>query len=404
MTVLVTNASGAKGLIVTRSLGKKKIEVITADSERLSAAFFSKYSKNHFLYPSPLNSSTAFINKIKKYVETKKIDVLMPINSTETLLISKYKDKFEPYTEVPFADYSKMIRLHDKEELAKIATELSLPIPKTYFVEDATDIRKIAKIIEYPAVIKLKDATSSVGIQYVYSEDEFLSRYKQVILKYALTPHDYPLVQEYVPGGGYGVSALFNQGDIRAIFTHKRLREYPISGGPSTFRESIRHPEMEKIATKILEHVDWHGVAMVEFKLDERTNKPVLIEINPRFWGSINQAIASGVDFPYLLYKMAIDGDVQPVLNYKVGVRTRFLMDDFLALFSQLKRSGGRVRTIKDFLGDGYKHDDVMSFGDALPVGFFVYTNVKKILKQKVSHNKFYNNFISFKNNIGGGS
>ena len=324
MSVIVTNASGAKALVVTRSLGRNKIDVITTDSERLSAAFFSRYSRNHFLCPSPEKSPLDFINTLEKEVKNRKIDVLMPINSAETLLISKYKNKFEPYTKVPFADYSKMIQLHNKEQLMKIATEIDLPTPQTYVIEDVNEIRNIAEAIEYPVVIKLKDATSSKGVQYAYSENEFVYRYKKFITEYNLNPLSYPLVQEYIPGDGYGVSVLFNQGELRALFVHKRLREYPITGGPSTLRESVRHPEMEKIAIKLLQYINWHGVAMVEFKLDKRTNKPLLLEVNPRFWGSINQAIVSGVDFPFLLYTMATEGDIKPVLNYKLGVKTRF--------------------------------------------------------------------------------
>ena len=37
-------------------------------------------------------------------------------------------------------------------------------------------------------------------------------------------------------------------------------------------------------------------------------NEPKLIEVNPRFWGSLALAIYAGIDFPYLLYKLAMEG------------------------------------------------------------------------------------------------
>jgi predicted ATP-grasp superfamily ATP-dependent carboligase len=380
MSAIVTNADSSKALIVTRSLGRKKIEVTTTGNERLSAAFFSKYSKNHFLHPSPLKFQLGFINTLEKFVKKRKIDVLMPINSVETLIISKYKYKFEPYTKVPFADYSKMIKLHNKEELAKIATKINLPIPKTYLINDINEIRNIARVIEYPVVIKLKDATSSIGVQYAYSEDEFIYCYKQAILKYSLDANHYPLVQEFIPGDGYGVSVLFNQGDLRALFTHKRLREYPITGGGSTLRESIRHPEMEKIAINLLKYVNWDGIAMVEFKLDRRTKKPILIEVNPRFWGSINQSIASGVDFPYLLYKMATEGDIEPVLNYKLGVKTRFFIDDVRALLAILKKNKKPSYVLAEILRK--TECDEIDFADLIPILPLLYNGIKELLKK----------------------
>lgn len=378
MNVLVTSASGAKGLVVTRSLGKNNIEVINTDSERFSAAFFSRYSKSHFLSPSPSNSPAEFLRVILDYVKENAIDVLMPVNSAETLLISQYKDKFLPYTKVPFEDYSKMNKLHDKGKLAKVAEELNIPIPKTYEITDFKAIEKSARTYMYPVVIKLKNSTSSVGINYASSQNDFISKYKETILKFKLDSLDYPIIQEYIHGTGYGVSLLMNHGELRAIFTHKRLREYPITGGPSTLRESVRHPEMERIAIKLMKHFNWHGIAMVEFKLDQRTNKPYLIEVNPRFWGSINQAIASGVDFPYLLYKMAKEGDVQAVLNYKLGVKTRFLMNDFRAIFSLFKSSKNCIKMITEILRFDDIYDDIFTSGDILPLTFFAYTNIKK--------------------------
>lgn len=380
MSVIVTNASGAKALIVTRSLGRNEIDVITTDCERFSAAFFSKYSKRHFLCPSPLKNPLEFINVLEKYVKNKRINVLMPINSIETLLISKYKSRFEPYINVPFADYTKMMQLHNKEQLMNIATELDLPIPKTHTIKNVNEIQNIAETIEYPVVIKLRDATSSKGIQYAYSKDEFVYNYKHLIQKYNLNCSSYPLIQEYIPGNGYGVSVLFNQGELRALFTHKRLREYPITGGPSTLRVSVRQPEMEKIAIELLEYMNWHGLAMVEFKLDERTNKPVLIEVNPRFWGSINQAIVSGVDFPYLLYKIATEGDIKPFFNYKIGVKTRFLMNDLRVLLSPLKHPHNRIQILKDILTFGELSDDIITYRDILPSIFFVHKNVKSLI------------------------
>lgn len=383
MSVLVTNASGAKGLVVTRSLGKNNIDVTNTDSETYSAAFFSRYSKNYFLTPPAAKYPDEFIEATLNYIKNNNIDLLMPVNSVETLLISKYKDMFTQHTNLPFEDYSKMIKLHDKGKLSEVAEELNIPIPKTYKIEDLEEVEGLSNKLHFPVVIKLKNSTSSKGIEYAHSQKEFILKYKETVTKFNLTPLNYPLVQEYIPGEGYGVSLLMNHGDLRALFAHRRLREYPITGGPSTLRESIRHPEMEEIAIKLMEYFDWYGVAMVEFKLNKHTNKPFMIEVNPRFWGSLNQAIYSGVDFPYLLYKMAIDGDIKPVLEYKVGVKTRIMMNDFRSILDQLRYSDNRTQIIKETLKTGGIHDDIISFVDPLPSILFTYTNIKKSLTEK---------------------
>jgi predicted ATP-grasp superfamily ATP-dependent carboligase len=276
-----------------------------------------------------------------------------------------------------------MIKLHDKGKLAKLADELDIPVPKTYIINNLNDIEHFVNSVDYPLVIKLKESSSSIGINYIYSPDEFILKYKHTIEQFNLDPLNYPIIQQYIRGVGCGVSLLMNHGEVRALFTHKRLREFPVTGGPATLRESIRHQEMESIAVKLLKHVKWHGLAMVEFKLDQYTNKPYLIEVNPRFWGSINQAIMSGVDFPYLLYKMAVDGDIEPVLDYRLGVRTRFLMNDVRALISQCRCSKSRVKNIKDFFKLEGMHDDILSISDPLPIILYTYTKLKEIRRTR---------------------
>ena len=56
--------------------------------------------------------------------------------------------------------------------------------------------------------------------------------------------------------------------------------------------------------------MDFYGVAELDFVNDSRDNTPKLMEINPRFWGSLQGAISEGVDFPFLLHKLFEDGNI----------------------------------------------------------------------------------------------
>jgi len=287
----------------------------------------------------------------------------MPMGE-ESHIISKYIKMFDNTTKVPIPAYEKILKANNKRYLMNFAKEIGVKTPQTYTIDDLADLKKVAKKVEFPAVIKPVIGFGAQGIRYVYSENELIMEYKKVMQKFNFS--EYPLIQEYIPGNGYGVSMLFNQGEPRAIFTHKRIREYPITGGPSTARVSVRHPKMEKYATKLLRELEWHGVAMVEFKLDDRTNEPVLMEINPRFWGSLYQAICAGVDFPYLLYTMALEGDVQPVFTYKIGVKTRWMLGDCRGLVSYLKTKK-RMEILKDFFKFNDQYYDDISFDDPFP-------------------------------------
>ena len=175
-----------------------------------------------------------------------------------------------------------------------------------------------------------------------------------------------PIVQEYLPPGGdaLGVAVLLNGSSVsRASFAYRRLREYPPGGGPSTLRESIRDDELRRTAERLLSALGWVGVAMVEFKVDPRDGQPKLLEVNPRFWGSLHHAIACGVDFPWLLYRMAVNGDVETQTDYRCGVRTRSLLHGELLHFV---RSPQRFR-LKPGLMDFTIPDDLLSTSDPWP-------------------------------------
>jgi predicted ATP-grasp superfamily ATP-dependent carboligase len=166
------------------------------------------------------------------------------------------------------------------------------------------------------------------------------------------------LIQEYISGQGQGVFALCDHGKPIVFFAHRRLRERPPSGGVSVLSESIEpNPEAHRMARAIIEYVGWHGVAMVEFKVSAE-GTPYLMEVNGRFWGSLQLAIDAGVDFPWLLYQLTTGRVVDRADGYTTGVRCRWLLGDLASLCRVLVSNGssplrprfGKARSVLQFL------------------------------------------------------
>jgi len=139
------------------------------------------------------------------------------------------------------------------------------------------------------------------------------------------------LLQEYYRGSGQGVELLMHQGRPLAAFQHKRLREVPVNGGASAFRESVPlEPELYHHSVRLLETLSWTGLAMVEFKVG--AEGPKLMEINGRVWGSLPLAVRAGMDFPGRLADLLLDGpppEGTPVAtDYRRGLRARNLRLD----------------------------------------------------------------------------
>jgi predicted ATP-grasp superfamily ATP-dependent carboligase len=330
--VLVTDGHFRKTLAVVRSLGRKGIPVTVGERTYLNTSFFSKYCFKRLIYPSPRRSPDQFIDFILKEIKKNYYDCLFPMEEETVLLLAKYHSEISQYTYLLCPDSKKIEFVRDKRNLMQFAEAHGIPMPKTYYSSstlwsnetDSTGQALPLDSIPIPAVIKPRVSSGSFGIVYVKREEDLIPAYQSVHERFP-----FPLIQEWIPdgGGAFGVSALFDEAsNIKAAFVHKKLRMYPVQGGPSTLREGVDHPQIMEIGLSMLKSLSWVGVAMVEFKVDPRDGIPKLMEINPRFWGSLQLAIVSGVDFPYLILRMARKESFEPVLRYEVGKRSRWLL------------------------------------------------------------------------------
>ncbi|ELZ01478.1 ATP-grasp protein-like protein [Natrialba chahannaoensis JCM 10990] len=146
-----------------------------------------------------------------------------------------------------------------------------------------------------------------------------------------------PIVQEYVPTSDeYGFFALYDRGEPVVTFQHRQRRGYSYAGGPSSYRESVRIPALETAGRNLLDALEWHGLAMVEFLRDEETGEFKLMEINPRFWSSLPFTVQTGADFPYYYWLLATGEDERIDHSYEVGIGGHLLRGELLHLHSIL--------------------------------------------------------------------
>lgn len=352
-----------KTLAAVRSLGRRGFHVTVGETTRFCASFFSRYASRTLVYPSPSSRPGDFIGWLMSELKTGSYSMVLPTEFATQQAIASCAQEVRRYTGFPFPEKSLADRVHDKGWLISFAAQKGYLTPKTIFVHDTADIERISDGLAYPVVIKPRHSSGSRGIAYVREKSGFREAYLRV---HSIYPD--PLVQEYIPpmdGGGCGVGALFNmKGEPKAAFAYRRLREYPVSGGPSTLRESIDGTEIKEIAVSLLKDLGWAGPAMVEFRVDPRDSKPKLLEINPRLWGSLNLAVESGVDFPYLLHQMAATGDCDPAFGYRHGVKCRWLIPgDIMHLLTNPSRIG----TLRKFF-EPADADDILSLNDPMPI------------------------------------
>ena len=351
---IITFSRGWQTLVATRSLGKRGVEVITGDEYAMTAASFSRYSIAEFRYPDPTKETEKFLDILEETVVKHKPEdesipyVLMPIHK-ETYLISRHRERFEPHIRVPLPDIDIIEKVHNKGILAADAIERGIPIPKTWIPQSLEEFDARASEMELPAFVKLRESAAGVGVQKVKTHDHLQSTFHEFFTHFKLKEGDCPIIQQAVPGDDYCVTTMFDKGKLVACMTYHNLRAFPADKGASVMRETVDAPEMEKIATDVLGPLGWHGVAELDFRWEGTPEaQPHLIEVNPRFWGGLIQAVESGWDYPWLLFRLAADGHVDPIEQGRFDVRTETPVLAFIATLQEMADSDQGMAALKD--------------------------------------------------------
>jgi predicted ATP-grasp superfamily ATP-dependent carboligase len=262
------------------------------------------------------------IDELCAVLERGRYDVMLPIGSSSVAFAARHRDAIAALTRVPVVTYDKVVLAMDKHELPRAARDCGVPAPATILADGPEALATAAARLGFPLVMKRRRENEPGATFYARTPAELAARYEEWGRRYGTTP----VLQEFVPGVGEGFFALYDRGVLKAAFMHRRVREFPPDGGASCCAESIRAEDLLAAGRRLLDHLEWHGVAMVEFRRDARSGGLQLMELNPKFWGSLDLAIASGVDFPVLAARMALGEEVGPPHAYRVGQRFHWLL------------------------------------------------------------------------------
>lgn len=389
--VIIPSAGVGSSLSAIRSLGRRGIRTIAVDSIKESPGFYSKYTAKAILCANPFDSLNAYKEFLKKTYIDENCLTILPMNEVTIYILSKYRKEFlTGLDNHPWPDFQQLEMVQDRKKLFDLAIELGVPTPK-YIVPEEDIGSNIG--IGSPWVLKPRYSLTVKGDKPVVGSVRYALNITDLnrLAEEMRARGQSPMIQEYIPGEGYGFFALYNKGEIKSSFQHHRLREATYLGGGASYRESVKIPELEKEGLKIPERLRWHGPIMVEFRKDKRDGKFKLMEINPRFWGSLDLAIRSNLDFPYLFYQMAKEGDCNRAFHYEVGKRCKNLEWEFSHLLSILNKSSlspaipkpSLLKTTASILYSSFSvPDDYLAIDDLRPFVYELLYVAKRILRR----------------------
>lgn len=327
--VLVLGQDTRAFLSVIRSLGRRGLEVHAAWCDALAPPARSRYVRQHHELPPSSLHDDAWRDELVALLDREAFDLVVPCNDPSILPLQLHRKHFERFGRAVYLLDDVAFRVaFDKLESYDLARSVGVPVPRRMRVSSVHDLTSVPSLFAWPVVAKPRASftadrlTSKHHVRWAGSPDE-LRRHVE-----ALLPWGDVAVEERVAGRGAGVEVLAHEGEILVAFQHLRLHE-PLAGGGSSYRCSVAlHPGLLDASRAILKTIRYTGVAMIEFKVDLERNRWAFLEINGRFWGSLPLALAAGVDFPWYLYQMWVEGRREFPGGYRTGVRCRNLVND----------------------------------------------------------------------------
>lgn len=338
--VLIPMGLESKGYSCMRSPSQHGVTTIVASEYDNVPAASSRFCDESVRIPSPEEDLLEYRDALLELAARPEVKTILPTRSRDTYLFSRYESAFEEHVSLVTPPMEMLRTIHDRVRLVAAAEDAGVPVPETQLLSEANTSNR-EKII--------KSRYNLLTSEYIdtYSEEE--SRVEKTIThlkpgdeldKEALRRkmgHD-PIVQEYIPSSHeYLFGALYDHGEPLATFQHRQIRGNSYTGGGGVYRKSTDIPELDRVGRELLESIDYHGLACIEYMKHEETGEFYLTEINPRLWQSTPCAVRAGAEFPWYYYLHAVGRTDEIDPEYEVGVGTHQLYGEvmyFKSLFT----------------------------------------------------------------------
>ena len=345
--VLVLGNDTRSFLATVRSLGRAGLDVHAAPFGFRSAALRSRYiSQVHWL-PYYIAGSGEWLESITALLASESFDLVIPCDERTLIPLHLHAAQLSQLSPLAIPGAPAIEIFFDKHLTRELAHSLGIPVSFGRLIEPRDTAASL--IAEAGLPLAVKPAQSYTASQ-LYSRNQVVIASDRQTLEEALlaSRHANYLFEALFEGRGVGVSVLASKGAILQAFEHWRVREL---AGSSYYRVSApASPALTDAVAKMVRAVDFSGIAMFEFRLNEANGTWVLLEVNARPWGSLPLPVALGVDFPYRWYQLLVEGLETPPVPYRRGVYGRNLLPDLRQVVARAKVLRGHPLRLAGFL------------------------------------------------------
>lgn len=366
---MVLNLS-RNGLGVIRSLGMRSVPVIGAHHHLSGPGARSRYCEA-VRCPDPNRDEgalLAFLSDLAQRLGQRA--VVFPTSDDYVRFLSRYRSALEEQFSLALAPAPAIDLVVDKRRTYEEARRLGVPVPAFGSPQDDVSLSRLAQGMAYPALIK--PVMSHTGAKLISgkaikaeSAEELIEHYRRLSGSWGSL-----MVQEMIPGGDdhlWTLGAYISpQGRPLAVFSGRKLRQYPPRFGTCSLGECAWNLDVVKIGLRLLKGIGYTGPTQVEFKRDPRDGQLKLVEINARTWLWHPLATDGEVDLAYVAYLDLIGQAPSRRVLGEPGARWLSLIADVASARRYIRWGelswGGWLRSWK-----GVRKLDLLSLRDPLP-------------------------------------
>ena len=327
--ILVLDGHTTQALACVRSLGRAGFPIYVAGTRRWPLAAWSRYCHgSRYLR----RETVADFAELRAWARRIGVRIVLPLTERTCLLCNAESPAWQAEgITLGCGPEEMLLQAFDKARTLESALDCGIDLPPTRIPNSMNECRDAVRELGLPCVVKARfshvlhhgQVLTDPGVAYVGRIEDLESA-----VAGRRQGAYWPLIQGYVPGNGKGIFALCHSGEPVAWFAHERLRDVRPSGSGSSLRRSVRlDPRLQAPAARLLRALQWHGPAMLEFR-DDGTHAPWLMEINGRFWGSLQLAVEAGMDLPLQWIRILRHEPADPPSQYREGVTLRWLWGD----------------------------------------------------------------------------
>ncbi|MBO6606918.1 ATP-grasp domain-containing protein [Psychroserpens sp.] len=305
LNVLIPDGDSTWAMAVIHCLCKiKDYRLFVLSNKKRTPSKYSRYTYKYSFVER--TSDQLWLDVINTKVKSYNIDIIIPIAENEIMFFIENRLKIlDSVKLIPMPKISAFKTASNKRALSEFCDLYKIPHPKSILTDKPEIDTLYQNDISFPILIKPLDQKGGDGIVKVNNPQDY-----EAIINRDMGSM---FIQEFIEGYDIDCSVLCHEGNILSYTIQRGNLKGHNDFAPQLGFDLYDNPDVLSVVNDVMSALNWSGIAHVDLRYDEKSNRYCIIEINPRFWGSIGASLNAGVNFPHLSIELALHNTVQSI-------------------------------------------------------------------------------------------